>query len=105
VLKEAYESMLVILLGTFIPHWGEPSDGYRPTTSRPFELSSNTVVASYSANSSRPTTTLTPYTRHRSNALNVILSSRNRSDGCLRPAIRVVQLRCARAGQLEELGD
>jgi len=48
---------------------------------RTFELSPNrtSVVALYSANSSRPTTTLTPYTRHRSNALNIGLSPLRRN--------------------------
>ena len=120
VLKETYEPMLVILFGIFIlreRRWGElvgescrtGADQPRADRSSSARIEATSVVASYSSNSSRPTTAQTPCTWHHSSALNVVLSSRRKAITAATAvsdlAIRVVQLRCARAGQLEELAD
>jgi len=109
VLKETYETMLVILLGIFILRWGEPSDGYRPVTSRPFELSSNRrnlccrIVLRQLILTDDDPNVIHPAPLERSQRRPELAD--NHSDDGLRPAIRVVQLRCIRAGQIEELGD
>ena len=81
--------MLVILFGIFIlreRRWGElvgescrtGADQPRADRSSSARIEATSVVASYSSNSSRPTTAQTPCTWHHSSALNV-LSSRRRA--------------------------
>ena len=107
--------MLVVLLIVFVlrqRRWGEVSSKYRTTPSRPFELSSNRsdvcrcivqcqlVPAKDDLNAIYPVPLEPSQSR-----LKLTKEGHDCSDGSLRPAICVVQLRRARVGELEQLGD